>query len=38
MKGKFIKKPVVKKSSIKKLNKVAMGKVKGGTYEVAPDI
>jgi len=33
MKGKSIKKTVVKKAAVKKLNKVAMGRVKGGTSE-----
>lgn len=38
MKGKSIKKAVVKKSTVKKLNKSAMKKVKGGTSEVVPDL
>lgn len=38
MKGKPNKKKVVKKTTVKKLGREAMKKVKGGTYEVPPDI
>jgi hypothetical protein len=37
MKGKSIKKAVVKKTGVKKLNKVSMSKVKGGTGETMWD-
>ncbi|MGK0389898.1 MAG: hypothetical protein ACI94Y_002643 [Maribacter sp.] len=37
MKGKSIKKAFVKKVAVKKLNKVSMSKVKGGTGETMFD-